>query len=139
MSTVHTDAEKQEHLLIFSKGAPDLLLTRCSQELVGHETRPLSEARRKQILESNEDLASQALRTLGVSYRSVPANSIKPDEADESVERDLVFAGLIGMIDPPREEVKDAVARASGAGIRPIMITGDHPKTAAVIARELAS
>src|SRR6185312_2662830 len=85
----------------------------------------------------NEALAGAALRALGVAFRSLPAGAFDGDEVDESVEQDLVFAGLIGMIDPPREEAKEAVARAKAAGIRPMMITGDHPVTAAVIAAEL--
>ena len=137
MTTIHTDAQRQERLLVFTKGAPDVLLARCSQELVGEESRPLTAERRAEILRSNEALAGEALRTLGVAFRSLPAGAFEGDEVDERVEQDLVFAGLIGMIDPPREEAKEAVARAKAAGIRPMMITGDHPKTAAVIAAEL--
>jgi Ca2+-transporting ATPase len=137
MSTVHTDADRQERLLVFTKGAPDVLLTRCSQELVGEDTRALSEDRRQQILKANDELAGRALRTLGIAYRALPRDALAEDEADERVERDLVFAGLVGMIDPPRDEARDAVARAKGAGIRPMMITGDHPRTAGVIAMDL--
>jgi Ca2+-transporting ATPase len=137
MSTVHIDAERQERLLVFSKGAPDVLLARCSQELVGEDTRPMTDQRRREIAAINEELAGRALRTLGVAYRSVPAGALDIEDLDERVERDLVFAGLLGMIDPPRDEAKGAVARARSAGIRPIMITGDHPVTAQVIAREL--
>ncbi|MGE5813469.1 MAG: cation-translocating P-type ATPase [Acidobacteriota bacterium] len=137
MSTVHADAEAPERVLVFTKGAPDVLLARCTSELVGEEQRALSAERRRQILGINDELASQALRTLGVAYRPLEASTLQEADVDERVERDLVFAGLIGMIDPPRAEAKTAVARAFGAGIRPIMITGDHPKTAAVIAREL--
>jgi P-type Ca2+ transporter type 2C len=137
MSTVHTDAESSERLLVFTKGAPDILLTRCSQELVGQETRPLNDERRRQILDANDGLAVEALRTLGIAYREVPARELEIDEVSERVEHNLVFAGLIGMIDPPREEAKPAVARAKRAGVRPVMITGDYPKTAVVIAREL--
>jgi Ca2+-transporting ATPase len=137
MTTIHTDAQRQERLLVFTKGAPDILLARCSNELVGEETRPLRDTRRAEILKINEELAREALRTLGVAFRSLPADAFEADEVDERVEQDLVFAGLIGMIDPPRAEAKDAVARAKAAGIRPIMITGDHPVTAAVIAAEL--
>jgi Ca2+-transporting ATPase len=137
MSTVHTDAESLERVLLFTKGAPDVLLSRCSQELVGEVTRPLGNARRSRIRDANEQLAGRALRTLGVAYRALPAEVLALDEVNEHIERDLVFAGLIGMIDPPREEAKAAVARARAAGIRPMMITGDHPKTAAVIAHEL--
>lgn len=137
MSTLHTDTKRQERLLVFSKGAPDVLLSRCSEELVGEGTRPLTDHRRAEIQASNEELAAQALRTLAMAYRSVPAESVDIEDIDERVERNLIFAGLIGMIDPPRSEAKDAVAEAKGAGIRPIMITGDHPVTAQVIAREL--
>ena len=137
MSTVHTDAEKRGRLLLFTKGAPDVLLTRCAQELAGEHPRPLTDERRTEILNTNEELASRALRTLGVAFRSMPLQASDPRQFDERIERELVFAGLVGMIDPPRDEVRDAVARAQGAGIRPIMITGDHSKTAEVIAREL--
>ena len=136
MSTVHSDAERQDRLLAFTKGAPDVLLARCSHELVAEDARALTDARRAEILARNEQLAGQALRTLGVAFRSLPKQSAH-EGFDESVEQDLVFLGLIGMIDPPRNEAREAVARAKGAGIRPIMITGDHPKTAAVIAAEL--
>jgi len=137
MSTVHTDAEISERLLALTKGAPDVLLARCSHELVGEELRPLTPPRRAAIARANEDLTGEALRTLGVAFRSMPNDGLRLEELDERVEHELVFLGLIGMIDPPREEAKDAVARAMGAGIRPVMITGDHPKTAAVIAAEL--
>ena len=136
MSTVHSDAESQGRLLVLTKGAPDILLARCSCELVGEEAKPLTERRRAEILKSNDSLAGEALRTLGVAFRHQPKAA--PGEAfNDSAEHDLVFLGLIGMIDPPRNEARDAVARAKGAGIRPIMITGDHPGTAAVIAAEL--
>lgn len=137
MTTIHTDAQRQERLLVFTKGAPDILLARCSQELIGEESHPLTPERRAEILRSNEALASEALRTLGVAFRSLPKDVFERDKVDERVEQDLVFAGLIGMIDPARPEAKEAVRRAKAAGIRPMMITGDHPKTAAVIAEEL--
>ena len=137
MSTIHTDAEREEHLLVFTKGAPDVLLTRSSHELVGHKPRPLTAERRAEILATNEEMARAALRTLGVALRSIPRILPGKDDADETVERELVFLGLIGMIDPPREEAKESVARAKGAGIRPMLITGDHPGTATVIAKEL--
>ncbi|MEX0805024.1 MAG: cation-translocating P-type ATPase [Candidatus Binatia bacterium] len=137
MSTIHSDVEKRERLLALTKGAPDILLARCSQELVGEESRPLTAQRRAEILKTNEDLAGEALRTLGVAFRSLPKDALEQEEVDERIEQDLVFLGLIGMIDPPREEAKHAVARAKLAGIRSMMITGDHPKTAAVIAEEL--
>ncbi len=137
MSTVHTDSDQREHLRVFTKGAPDVLVARCSQERVGDGARTLSEERRAEILQVNEQLAGEALRTLGVASRSVPAGALQHVEVGEHLEQGLVFLGLIGMMDPPREEAKQAVARAKNAGIRPIMITGDHPRTAAVIAAEL--
>ena len=137
MSTIHTDARKQEQLFVFTKGAPDVLLPRCSREQVGEKTDLLSEARRAEILRSCEELAGEALRTLGVAYRQLPGDTIEAAGMDERVEQDLVFAGVIGMIDPPRREAREAVMRAKAAGIRPVMITGDHPTTAAVIAGEL--
>ncbi|HVQ74331.1 MAG TPA: cation-translocating P-type ATPase [Candidatus Binatia bacterium] len=137
MSTVHTDTERRERVLVFTKGAPDVVLARCSHELVGGENRPLDTARRAEIASVNDALAGEALRTLGVAFRSLPAGGFDADDVDDRVEEGLVFAGVIGMIDPPRAEAKDAVARAKAAGIRPIMITGDHPTTAAVIAAEL--
>jgi Ca2+-transporting ATPase len=137
MSTVHTDAERRERLLVFTKGAPDVLVGRCSHELVGESKKPLDDKRRAEILRLNDGLAGEAFRTLGVAARDLPANALQTTEVDEDLEHDLVFLGLVGMIDPPREEAKQAVTRAQRAGIRSIMITGDHPKTAAVIAAEL--
>jgi Ca2+-transporting ATPase len=139
MSTLHRDAEHQERGVVFTKGAPDVLLTRCTRELVGEERRLLTAERRATILETNDVLAGEALRTLGVAGRWLTRESLAEHAAhpDERLEQDLVFAGLIGIIDPPRAEARDAVARARQAGIRPIMITGDHPRTASVIAREL--
>lgn len=136
MSTIHSDSE-QARLLVFTKGAPDVLLARCTAELIGTRTEPLSESRRKEILERNLELASEALRTLGVAYRELPRKDVDVAEIDDGIEAEMVFAGLIGMIDPPRPEAKEAVSRARKAGIRPIMITGDHPATAVVIAKEL--
>lgn len=138
MSTINRDASHQERLIVFTKGAPDVLLQRCRDELVGKQTRPLTDERREAIRAANEQLASEALRTLGIAFRSLPSDALaQTQQADDSVEHDLVFLGLIGMIDPPRPEVQQAVERAKHAGIRPIMITGDHPRTAAAIASEL--
>jgi Ca2+-transporting ATPase len=139
MSTVHRQPERGERGIVFTKGAPDVLLTRCSAELVGEEPRPLTEQRRAEILRANEALAGDALRSLGVAGRWLPQGSVPSGREGslEHVESELVFVALIGMIDPPRPEAREAVARARGAGIRPLMITGDHPRTASVIAQEL--
>tara|TARA_R110001599_G_C12255528_1_gene660035 strand:+ start:807 stop:3665 length:2859 start_codon:yes stop_codon:yes gene_type:complete len=137
MSTLHTDSQQQESIQVFTKGAPDVLLGRCNRERVGDSIRSLTPERRAEILQTNEQLAGEALRTLGVAARFLPAEGFEPEQVDEDLEQDLVFVGLIGMIDPPREEAKQAVALARNAGIRPVMITGDHPITAAVIGKEL--
>ena len=146
MSTVDRDAEHPESLLVSVKGAPGVMLALCTHERVGDELRPLSEARRTAILASNTELASASLRTLAVASRSWARDQAKSEDGsedgsvegfDDRIETDLVFLGLIGMIDPPRPEAQEAVARAQRAGIRPVMITGDHPSTAAAIASEI--
>jgi P-type Ca2+ transporter type 2C len=139
MSTVHRDADQEDRGIVFTKGAPDVLLPRCSFERVGDERRPLTAARRQHIMETNEALAGQALRTLGVAARRLTKEALAEhaERPDQRVEQDLVFVGLVGIIDPPRPEATEAVARARRAGIRPLMITGDHPRTAAIIAQEL--
>lgn len=136
MSTVHQDTEKQDRLIIFTKGAPDVILNQCTHERIGEEVRPLTDERRNEIRATNEELASEALRTLGIAFRTIPRDG-RPSDVDEQVEQELVFLGLVGMIDPPRPEAQEAVQRAKQAGIRAMMITGDHPKTAAAIAYEL--
>jgi len=136
MTTIHSDAEREGRLRVFTKGAPDVLLAHCSHELVADEAKPLDDVRRAAILRLNDALAAEALRTLGVAFRLLPASALE-EHFDEKVEHEMVFAGLIGMMDPPRAEAKDAVARAKAAGLRPIIITGDHPVTAAVVATEL--
>ena len=139
MSTVHQDAESPGGRVVFTKGAPGMLLERCTHELTGQEAHPLTPERKAEILRVTEILAAEALRTLGAAFRQLvpgePAGS-NTGSADE-FERDLVFLGLIGMIDPPRPEARAAVERAKTAGIRAILITGDHPGTAVAIAREL--
>ncbi|HKP15185.1 MAG TPA: cation-translocating P-type ATPase, partial [Gemmatimonadaceae bacterium] len=142
MSTLHEDRERESLRVLCAKGAPDVLLPRCSHELVGGEAVELGPARREELARDNEALADEALRTLATAYRQLDANASYAvgdgrHGIDESVEQGLVFLGLIGMIDPPRAEAHDAVKRARDAGIRPILITGDHPRTAAVIAAEL--
>jgi P-type Ca2+ transporter type 2C len=139
MSTIHRASEPEHAGIVFTKGAPDVLLSRCEFEVLADGRRPLTAERRTEILRINEALAGDALRTLGVAGRWLDANDLAAHTAspDARIEQGLVFAGLIGMIDPPRPEAKNAVALAKRAGIRPLMITGDHPRTAAVIAQEL--
>lgn len=135
MSTLHRDRERGDMWRLAVKGAPDVLLDHCTHELFGEEISPLTEARRNEIGRGVAQLADEALRTLGVASRSWPHDG--PNHADESLETELVWLGAVGMIDPPRDEARDAVREAQGAGVRVIMITGDHPSTAAAIATEL--
>jgi Ca2+-transporting ATPase len=139
MSTVQTDAEHEDSVAVVSKGAPDVLLARCTHERCGDDVRPLTEDRRMEILTSVEQLAAEALRTLGVAYRRMAHERYQatPNAEMEALEKELIFVGILGIIDPPRPEAKDAVSTAQGAGIRVIMITGDHPVTASTIAAEL--
>ncbi|MPZ36972.1 MAG: HAD-IC family P-type ATPase [Rhizobiales bacterium] len=144
-TTVHADPERNNDLRIMVKGAPEIMLSRC--RLVMQQGRPvaLSDEARADIAKRNDALASQALRVLAIATRSIPAATLGIDpkmpvsdiELPESIEEGLILLGLIGMIDPPRTEVKDAVAVARRAHIRTVMITGDHPATAAAIAWEL--
>jgi magnesium-transporting ATPase (P-type) len=116
-----------------TKGAPDVLLSRCTRVREGDDAVLLDDARRRRILADVDVLAGEALRTLGVAYR--PLDRDPGDGAD--LEHDLVFVGVVGIIDPPREEVAPAIAEARRAGVRVMMITGDHPRTAARIAADL--
>jgi len=134
MSTAHSDTGQRRTVLLV-KGAPDVLLARCTHEQTGDARRPLDDARRVAILEAVEGLAEEALRTLGIAFRTIPAEAVAG--LDESAERDLVWIGVAGMIDAPRPEAQAAVQAAHRAGIRVGMITGDHPTTGAAIAREL--
>lgn len=118
-------------LMLYTKGAPEGLLPNCRQERLGSAVVNLTDARRADILRLSQELAGRALRVLACAYRS---DDVVPGAIEE---RDLIFAGLFGMLDPPRDEVKPAVIRCREAGIRPVMITGDHPATAGAIAREL--
>lgn len=132
MSTLETDEYHDARRTIITKGALDVLLARCTHEQVGQDSQPLDDGSRRRILAAVDELADDALRTLGVAYRSLdvaPAGDI--GEIGEDDERNLTFAGVVGIIDPPRDEAKVAIAEARGAGIRVVMITGDHPRTAA--------
>ncbi len=123
-------------LRAFINGAPDVLLERCTKIYTGKKVGSLENKNRKEILARNTDMAQKGLRVLGSAYRDLGAKSSKELTA-ETVERDLVFVGLSGMQDPPRPEAKAAVAKCHEAGIRVVMITGDHPHTAKAIAEEI--
>jgi P-type Ca2+ transporter type 2C len=126
---------KSKGRVVFSKGAPDVLLTKCTHLLEQGRKVPLTDAKREQILRHNEELASMALRNLGFAYRELDSRHTVLKEGQ--YEQQLVFVGLAGMIDPPRAEVKEAINVCRKAGIKTVMITGDHQTTAVAIAREL--
>ena len=124
-----------EHVRLFAKGAPDVLLERCTAELVGDDVVPLSDERRGRIEADIERLSAEGYRTLGVARR----RALEQDPATfaEDAEHDLVHLGVVAIIDPPRPEAVEAIAEAHRAGIRTVMITGDHPATAGRIAADL--
>ncbi|HEL0789857.1 TPA: cation-translocating P-type ATPase [Streptococcus equi subsp. zooepidemicus] len=132
MSTVHKQADGRYFIAV--KGAPDQLLKRVTQIEENGEIRPITEADRQTILATNKDLAKQALRVLMMAYKYTEA---VPALETEVIEAELIFSGLVGMIDPERPEAAQAVKVAKEAGIRPIMITGDHQDTAEAIAKRL--
>jgi Ca2+-transporting ATPase len=131
MSTVHKVAGG---FVQYTKGAPDEVLKRCDTVLQGGKAVPLTEEKRREILAANKAMADQALRVLSAAMRP---HETMPDCMPENLEQHLTFVGLVGMIDPIRTEVKDAVAECKAAGIRAVMITGDHRDTAIAIARQL--
>ena len=127
--------DKESHVIAV-KGAPDVVLQLCNRyQKMDNTTGNIDEKKRQEILAANDDMTKDALRVLGMAYRVVSA---MPEQVDsDSLEKDLVFAGLVGMIDPAREEVKPALLKALGAGIRTVMITGDYPNTAKAIAESI--
>ena len=132
MSTVHRAADG---FIQYTKGAPDALLERCTHAMRDGERVEMTDALRAQILSDNKEMADRALRVLAAAERRYDA--LPGDTSPEALEQGLTFLGLCGMIDPVRPEAKEAVARCREAGIRPVMITGDHRDTAVAIAREL--
>jgi len=143
MTTIHRDRNTGA-LVAYTKGAPDIVLSRCSHWLVEGQVKPLTEADRRAWLEKNAALASEALRVLAVATRTVSEAELKQAQdagggpaLAKIAERDMTFVGLLGMIDPPRPEVIPAIRQAKEAGIRTIMITGDYPATARAIARQI--
>jgi Ca2+-transporting ATPase len=143
MTTIHDWDASQDGIfpteghefLALVKGAPDIVLEQCSHVQTADGVEPLTDEKREEILEANGNMASQALRVLGVAYR--PLDEVPDEPKPEEIERDLVFVGLQGMIDPARSEVIPAVSKARGAGLRTIMVTGDYAETAKAIAQEI--
>ncbi|HXV78571.1 MAG TPA: HAD-IC family P-type ATPase, partial [Candidatus Binatia bacterium] len=132
MSTIHKmeDGKKK----VFMKGAPEVILDRCSSLQTGDEIVALDESGREKILRANEEMAGTALRVLALAYSDLSETN---GHREDVIETNLVFMGLIGMMDPPREEAVEAVRVCRQVGIKPIMITGDHKLTAVAVAREL--
>jgi Ca2+-transporting ATPase len=125
----------ERNYVVFTKGAPDILLKDCNYIVEDGRERRLGDEDREWIVGANNELAGQALRVLAVAYKSLEQ---EPHQyTAETIENGLVFCGLIAMLDPPRPEVKDAVEKCRSSGIRSVMITGDHKNTAVAIAREL--
>ena len=126
MTTLH---KVEGSMTAYAKGAPEVILAGCTAVLGADGVTPLDEAGRTHILAQAHEMAEQALRVLGIAA--------KPNASPETAEQDMTFLGLVGMIDPPRPEAREAIAVCAEAGIRPVMITGDHPVTARAVAREL--
>ena len=152
MSVIAQDGADSDKLTVFAKGAPDVLLSYCSRIAVGGQVRPLTDGDRQDILATVERLSGEAYRTLGEAYRPLETSTLADvpgikvnaagqvsdiAEQADAIETDLIWAGMVGIIDPPRTEVRDSVAEAHRAGIRTVMITGDHPLTASRIASDL--
>ena len=152
MAVIGKDSSDNGNLSVYAKGAPDVLLGYCTRIAVGDAVRPMTEGDRQEILATVERLSGEAYRTLGEAYRPLGTTSLADipgiktnaagqvtdiSEQSDVIERDLIWAGMVGIIDPPRTEVRDSVAEAHRAGIRTVMITGDPPLTAARIASDL--
>ncbi len=131
MTTIHLLNSKKT---AYMKGAPELVLAKCTHILQNGKVQKLTKEKQAQILKVSEAMALQALRNLGFAYKELSENT---DTFDENIETDFVFVGIIGMIDPPRSEVKDAISLCRDAGIQVVMITGDHKLTATAVAKEL--
>ena len=126
MTTLH---RSPSGLVAYAKGAPEIILESCACQLTQSGEETLTKIHRETILKTAREMARQALRVLAVAYKS--------DATLEHFENDMVFLGLVGMIDPPRPEARAAIQRCEQAGIKAVMITGDHPVTAEAVAREL--
>jgi Ca2+-transporting ATPase len=131
MTTVHLAGNRH---IAYMKGAPEVVVDKCTHILLDGKVQKLDEETRIKLLKVTEAMALQALRNLGFAYRELPHDV---DEFDEQIEKNFVFVGIMGMIDPPRQEVKDAIFMCKNAGIRVVMITGDHKLTAIAVAKEL--
>ncbi|MEM0231186.1 MAG: calcium-translocating P-type ATPase, SERCA-type [Candidatus Woesearchaeota archaeon] len=135
MSTIHLDS-KRKMLLSCVKGSPEVLLRRCSKIMINGKAVRLTKKHREQIIKTNEEFGSQALRVLGFAFREFKGNKLS-EKIRKNAESELTFVGLQAMIDPPRPEVQSAIEKCKSAGIRVVMITGDQKHTAEAIAKQL--
>lgn len=131
----HQSPTPNPQYVMYTKGSPELILERCTQIQLAERQEPITKAQRTKILEQNNQMAARGLRVLGFAYK--PQDRVPEEGSDETEERELVWLGLVGMLDAPRPEVRDAVLKCREAGIRPVMITGDHQLTATAIAHNL--
>ncbi len=131
MTTIHLTGNKK---MAYMKGAPEIVLQKCTHILLNSKVQKLTKDSQTKLLKVTEAMALQALRNLGFAYKELPE---KADKFDEEMEAGFIFVGVMGMIDPPRSEVKDAINLCRSAGIRVVMITGDHKLTATAVAKEL--
>ena len=133
MTTVH--ATPDEGRIVYSKGAPETILERCTHIHGADKVEKMTEQKKNEIQGINEEMARDALRVLGIAYQTLQTDAATLSE--ETLEKDLIFLGLLGMIDPPREEATEAIKVCEKVGIKPVMITGDHKLTALAIAKEM--
>ncbi|GAI97069.1 unnamed protein product, partial [marine sediment metagenome] len=133
MTTIHSTPQGRQTAYV--KGAPEIIIKKCTHIIEDSTVKKLTADKKNEILKINEELAAQAFRVLGMAYKDLP-DKLR-DFTEKTVERDLVLVGLEAMIDPPREEAVKAIAMCKQAGIRNVMITGDHKLTAIAIAKEL--
>lgn len=131
MTTIYKSAEKNE-VVAFTKGTPEVILNRCTNVLIAGHVKPFTDEMKRSVLEVDSELAAQALRVLGFAFKNITS-----EKADDETEESLTFLGLQAMIDPPKRGVHEAIDTAHSAGIKTIMITGDNPRTAAAIAKQL--
>jgi Ca2+-transporting ATPase len=137
MSVVVQDASSKlgtSPFVMFTKGSPELVLERCTHIQQDNQPQPITTEQRQQILEYNNQLASRGLRVLGFANKNLTE---LPKDSEDKAETNLTWLGLVGMLDAPRPEVREAVEKCRAAGIRPVMITGDHQLTAQAIAEDL--
>ena len=132
MATVHLVSGKKK--IVFMKGAPEIVLEKCTKIYANGKIRKITEEDRAELLGVTEAMATEALRNLGFAFKELPESTVT---FDEKIEKDMIFVGIMGMIDPPREEVKDAIYLCKKAGIKVVMVTGDHRLTATAVAKEL--